>query len=46
MSPLAVVVMVLVCGTVWGGFALLLTRAVRREGGKRREEAERPERRR
>ncbi len=34
MSPLAVTVMVLVCGTVWGGFAVLLRLALRREGGK------------
>lgn len=36
MSDLSVVFMVLVCGFVWGGFALLLTRAVRRESTKRR----------
>lgn len=36
MSGAAVTVMVLVCGFVWGGFGLLLTRAVRRESVKRR----------
>lgn len=35
MSGLAVTWMVLVCGFVWGGFALLLAWAVRREGEKR-----------
>jgi len=35
MSGLAVTLMVLVCGFVWGGFILLLGRAVRREGRKR-----------
>lgn len=36
MSATAVVMMVLICGVVWGGFALLLARAVRREGRKGR----------
>lgn len=31
MSGLAVAVMVAVCGVVWGGFALLLVLALRRE---------------
>ena len=35
MSTTAIAFMVLVCGLVWGGFALLLLRAVRSEGGKR-----------
>lgn len=34
MSDLATVMMVLICGFIWGGFALLLARAVRREGAK------------
>jgi hypothetical protein len=36
MSPSAVVMMVLICGFVWGGFTILLTRAIRREGDKQR----------
>lgn len=34
MSSAAVVMMVAICGTVWGGFLLLLHRAVREEGRK------------
>ena len=34
MSGTAVVMMVVICGVVWGGFALLLVRALRREGRK------------
>jgi hypothetical protein len=34
-SGLAVAVMVAVCGVVWGGFAVLLALALRREGGRR-----------
>lgn len=34
MSGVAVALMVLVCGLVWGGFAGLLIRAVRQEGRK------------
>ena len=34
MSIEAIVVMVLVCGFVWGGFVLLLVRAIREEGAK------------
>ncbi len=34
MNATAVVLMVLICGLVWGGFILLLTRAVRHEGRK------------
>ena len=34
MSGQALVVMVVVCGFVWGGFVLLLLRAIRREGQK------------
>lgn len=36
MSDLAILTMVLICGLVWGGFALLLVRAVRSEGRKRK----------
>jgi hypothetical protein len=35
MSGVAITLMILVCGFVWGGFVLLLARAVRREGEKR-----------
>jgi hypothetical protein len=35
MSGSAIVVMVSICGFVWGGFLVLLTRAVRKEGAKR-----------
>ncbi|HEX6203556.1 MAG TPA: hypothetical protein VF100_11180 [Thermoanaerobaculia bacterium] len=35
MSGLAVAVMVVVCGLVWGGFALLLALALRHEGARR-----------
>lgn len=34
MSTMAIAFMVLVCGLVWGGFAVLLVRAVRSEGRK------------
>jgi len=34
MSGSAVVMMVVICGLVWGGFVTLLTRAVRKEGAK------------
>lgn len=34
MSASAVVLMVVVCSLIWGGFAVLLTRAVREEGKK------------
>lgn len=34
MSALAVAMMVVVCGLVWGGFGVLLARAVRAEGRK------------
>lgn len=34
MSSAAVVMMVAICGLVWGGFVVLLTRAVREEGRK------------
>lgn len=39
MTTLAVVMMALICGFVWGGFASLLVRAVRREGAKARRQA-------
>lgn len=38
MTAMAIVMMVLICGVVWGGFAALLLRAARRErhkGGQR-----------
>jgi hypothetical protein len=31
---MAIVMMVLICGFVWGGFLTLLTRALRAEGAK------------
>ncbi|MCH7665787.1 MAG: MetS family NSS transporter small subunit [Acidobacteria bacterium] len=34
MSATALLFMFLVCGVVWGGFAGLLLRAIRREGRK------------
>lgn len=34
MSASAVVMMVVVCGLVWGGFVTLLSRAIREEGRK------------
>jgi len=34
MNAPAIVMMVAVCGLVWGGFLVLLTRAVRMEGRK------------
>lgn len=39
MSTQALVTMVVVCGAVWGGFVLLLVRAIRREGSKRRRQS-------
>jgi hypothetical protein len=33
-SGIAVAVMVAVCGVVWGGFAVLLALALRREGSR------------
>ena len=35
MSSMAILMMVLICGLVWGGFFTLLIRAVRHEGRKR-----------
>lgn len=35
MSTTAIVTMIVICGVVWGGFALLLTRAMRDESRKR-----------
>lgn len=35
MSGIAIAVMVVVCGLVWGGFAVLLVLALRREGSRR-----------
>ena len=37
MSGLAIGVMVLICGFVWGGFTVLLVRALRSESAKRGE---------
>jgi hypothetical protein len=37
MSPLAVGMMIAICGLVWGGFSVLLRRAVRQEGLKSKE---------
>lgn len=37
MSADAVAVMAVVCTFVWGGFLVLLTRAMRKEGAKERE---------
>ena len=34
MTSLAIVTMVVICGLIWGGFAVLLVRAVRSEGRK------------
>lgn len=31
MTPVAITMMVLICGVVWGGFASLLVRAAKRE---------------
>ena len=31
MSPLAILVMVLICGLVWGGFTFFLVRALKSE---------------
>lgn len=42
MSFIAIASMVLVCGIVWGGFILLLARAVRREGVKAKESVAEP----
>lgn len=36
MTPIAVKTMIAICGFVWGGFTLLLVRALRREGAKKR----------
>lgn len=41
MSPDAVAVMAVICTFVWGGFVLLLTRAVRKEGAKESARTER-----
>jgi hypothetical protein len=37
MSASTVLTMILVCGSVWGGFLALLVRAIRREGQRSRE---------
>ena len=36
MSGLAVFVMIVICGIVWGGFAVLIALAVRKEAAKAR----------
>lgn len=38
MSSTAITLMIVICGLVWGGFLVLLTRALRREGAKQRSE--------
>ena len=40
MSTTAILMMIAICGLVWGGFLVLLTRAVRHEGAKRRREGD------
>lgn len=35
MSSTATLMMILICGLVWGGFAMLLAKAVRHESRKR-----------
>ena len=35
MTSVAILMMILICGGVWGGFLALLVRAVRHEGRKR-----------
>ncbi len=35
MSSTAIAMMVLICGSIWGGFIALLLRAIRREGKKK-----------
>lgn len=42
MSADAVVMMVAICGLVWGGFLVLLTRALREEGRKKRDRGDTP----
>ena len=37
MTPVAIKVMIAVCGFVWGGFVYLLTRALRSEGTKQQD---------
>ncbi len=34
MSGVAITMMVVICGIVWGGFALLISRAIRKEAMK------------
>ena len=38
LSGITIVMMIAICGIVWGGFAVLLWRAVRREGEKQHRE--------
>ncbi len=42
MSASALVVMIVICSLIWGGFATLLVRAVRRESGKAAEHPPQP----
>lgn len=42
MSADAVAVMAVICTFVWGGFIVLLTRAMRKEGAKERERMDEP----
>ena len=37
MSSMALTVMVAICGFVWGGFVVLLTKALRSEGAKQKD---------
>lgn len=37
MSPLALTVMITICGIVWGGLLILIVHAMRSEGRKNRE---------
>jgi len=37
MNSTALVMMIVVCGAVWGGFAVLLIRALRSESAKKKE---------
>lgn len=38
MSGEAIVMMVVICGLVWGGFLVLLIRAIKRESSKQRDD--------
>lgn len=34
MEPAAILTLLLICGFIWGGFALILAKAIRKERGK------------